>query len=108
VSRRLAALQDMLEDVEDDRDLVRARLEDEQLAHAETQAELLRAKLELDRLRGILSRVGRVDQTRAAAAAAQSPGSFGALLERVGEHVLSRGLFTGGPEKRPQTDGVAP
>src|SRR5207237_3808530 len=33
ISRRLAALQDMLEDVEDDRDLVRARLEDEQLAH---------------------------------------------------------------------------
>jgi hypothetical protein len=44
ISRRFAALQDMLEEVEDDRDDVRARLEDEQLDHAETQAELLNAK----------------------------------------------------------------
>src|SRR4029077_8214263 len=79
ISRLLAGPQDMLEEVEDDRDLVRARLEDEQLDHAETQAELLKAKLELDRLRGILSRSGRVDQTRAAVAAAQSPGSFSEL-----------------------------
>jgi hypothetical protein len=50
ISRRFAALQDMLEEVEDDRDHVRARLEDEQLDHAETQTELLNAKLELDRL----------------------------------------------------------
>jgi hypothetical protein len=108
ISRRLAALQDMLEDVEDDRDLVRARLEDEQLAHAETQAELLRAKLELDRLRGILSRVGRVDQTRAAAAAAQSPGSFGELLERLDEHVLSCVIFTGDPKNALELDDFDP
>ena len=49
------------------------RLEDEQLAHAQTQAELLSAKLELDRLRGILSRVGRVDKTRAAMAVGNRP-----------------------------------
>ena len=55
----------MLEEVEDERDQVRARLEDEQLDHAETQAELLNAKLELDRLRGVLARAGRVDQSRA-------------------------------------------
>ena len=108
ISRRLAALQDMLEDVEDDRDLVRARLEDEQLAHAETQAELLRAKLELDRLRGILSRVGRVDQTRAAAAAAQSPGSFGELLERLDEHVLTCVVFTGDPKNALELDDFDP
>src|SRR5690242_8175113 len=35
ISRRLAVLQDRLDDVEDDRDLLRARLEDEQLDHAE-------------------------------------------------------------------------
>ena len=64
ISRRLAALQDMLEDVEDDRDLVRARLEDEQLDHAETQAELLKVKLELDRLRGVLARASRSCVTR--------------------------------------------
>jgi hypothetical protein len=108
ISRRLAGLQDVLEDVEDDRDLVRARLEDEQLAHAETQAELLRAKLELDRLRGILSRVGRVDQTRAAAAAAQSPGSFGELLERLDEHVLSCVIFTGDPKNALELDDFDP
>jgi hypothetical protein len=108
ISRRLAALQDMLEDVEDDRDLVRTRLEDEQLAHAETQAELLRAKLELDRLRGILSRVGRVDQTRAAAVAAQSPGSFGELLERLDEHVLSCVIFTGDPKNALELDDFDP
>src|SRR6516225_2406486 len=102
ISRRLAALQDMLEDVEDDRDLVRARLEDEQLDHAETQAELLKAKLELDRLRGILSRAGRVDQTRAGAAAAQSPGSFAELLERLDEHVLACIIFTGDPKNAMQ------
>jgi hypothetical protein len=108
ISQRLAALQDMLEDVEDDRDLVRARLEDEQLDHAETQAELLRAKLELDRLRGILSRVGRVDQTRAAAAAARSPGSFAELLERLDEHVLSCVVFTGDQKNALELDDYDP
>ena len=108
ISRRLAALQDMLEEVEDDRDLVRARLEDEQLDHAETQAELLKAKLELDRLRGILSRSGRVDQTRAAVAAAQSPGSFAELLERFDEHVLSFVIFTGDPKNALELDDFDP
>ena len=108
ISRRLAALQDLLEEVEDDRDLVRARLEDEQLDHAETQAELLKAKLELDRLRGILSRTGRVDQTRAAAAAAQSPGSFAELLERLDEHVLSFVIFTGDPKDALELDDFDP
>ena len=108
ISRRLAALQDLLEEAEDDRDLVRARLEDEQLDHAETQAELLKAKLELDRLRGILSRTGRVDQTRAAAAAAQSPGSFAELLERLDEHVLSFVIFTGDPKDALELDDFDP
>jgi hypothetical protein len=108
ISRRLAGLQDVLEDVEDERDLVRARLEDEQLAHAETQAELLKAKLELDRLRGILSRSGRVDQTRAATAAAQSPGSFAELLERLDEHVLSCVIFTGDPKNALDLDDFDP
>jgi hypothetical protein len=108
ISRRLAALQDMLEDVEDDRDLIRARLEDEQLDHAETQAELLKAKLELDRLRGILSRAGRVDQTRAAAAAAQSPGSFAELLERLEQHVLTCVIFTGDPKNALELDDFDP
>ena len=108
ISRRLAALQDMLEEVEDDRDLVRARLEDEQLDHAETQAELLKAKLELDRLRGILSRSGRIDQTRAAVAAAQSPGSFAELLERFDEHVLSFVIFTGDPKNALELDDFDP
>ena len=98
----------MLEEVEDDRDLVRARLEDEQLDHAETQAELLKAKLELDRLRGILSRSGRVDQTRAAVAAAQSPGSFAELLERLDEHVLSFVIFTGDPKNALELDDFDP
>ena len=108
ISRRLAALQDMLEDVEDDRDLVRARLEDEQLDHAETQAELLKAKLELDRLRGILSRAGRVDRTPAGAAAAQSPGSFAELLERLDEHVLACIIFTGDPKNTLELDDFDP
>jgi hypothetical protein len=108
ISRRLAALQDMLEDVEDDRDLIRARLEDEQLDHAETQAELLQAKLELDRLRGILSRAGRIDQTRAAAAAAQSPGSFAELLQRLDEHMLACVIFTGDPKNALELDDLDP
>jgi hypothetical protein len=108
ISRRLETLQDLLEDAEDDRDLVRARLEDEQLDHAETQAELLKAKLELDRLRGILSRVGRVDQTRAATAAARSPGSFAELLERLDEHVLSSVIFTGDPKNALELDDFDP
>jgi len=108
ISRRLAELQDMLEDVEDDRDLIRARLEDEQLDHAETQAELLKAKLELDRLRGILSRAGRVDQTRAAMVAAQSPTSFGELLVRLEEHVLPGVIFTGDPKNALELDDFDP
>ena len=108
ISRRLAALQDMLDDVEDDRDLLRARLEDEQLGHAETQAELLKAKLELDRLRGVLSRAGRVDQTRAGAVAAQSPGSFAELLERLTEHMLASVIFTGDPKHALELDDIDP
>ena len=108
ISRRFAALQDMLEEVEDDRDHVRARLEDEQLDHAETQAELLNAKLELDRLRGVLARAGRVDQTRAAVAAVQSPGSFAEILERLGEHVLSCVAFTGDPKNALELDDFDP
>jgi hypothetical protein len=108
ISRRFAALQDMLEEAEDDRDHVRARLEDEQLDHAETQAELLNAKLELDRLRGVLARAGRVDQTRAALAAMQSPGSFAELLERLDEHVLSCVAFTGDPKNALELDDFDP
>ena len=108
ISRRLAALQDMLEEVEDDRDQVRARLEDEQLAHAETQAELLGAKFELDRLRGVLSRSGRIYQTRAAVAAAQSPGSFAELLERLDEHMLGYIIFTGDPKNTLELDDLDP
>ncbi|HEY0936731.1 MAG TPA: hypothetical protein VGD91_23735, partial [Trebonia sp.] len=89
IARRFAVLQDRLEDAEDDRDQARARLEDEQLDHAQTQAELLNAKLELERLRGVLARAGRVDRTRAAVAAARSPGSFAELLERLGERMLA-------------------
>jgi hypothetical protein len=108
ISRRFAALQDMLEEAEDDRDQVRARLEDEQLDHAQTQAELLNAKLELDRLRGVLARSGRVDKTRAAMAGAQSPGSFAELLERLDEHVLSRVEFTGDPKYALELDDFDP
>jgi hypothetical protein len=108
ISRRLAALQDMLEEVEDDRDQVRARLEDEQLAHAETQAELLGAKFELDRLRSVLSRSGRIYQTRAAVAAAQSPGSFAELLERLDEHMLGYITFTGDPKNTLELDDLDP
>ena len=108
VSRLLAGLQDMLYEVEDDRDQVRAQLEDEQLGHAETQAELLSAKLELDRLRGVLARGGRVDHTRAAAAAARSPGSFAELLQRLDEHVLSRVAFTGEPKSVLELDDYDP
>jgi hypothetical protein len=108
ISLRLAALQDRLDDVEDDRDLLRARLEDEQLDHAETQAELLKAKLELDRLRGIISRSGRVDQTRAAAAAAQSPVTFAELLERLDEQVLACVVFTGDPKNALELDDYDP
>src|SRR5215470_4179471 len=108
ISRRFAALQDMLEEAEDDRDHVRARLEDEQLDHAQTQVELLNAKLELDRLRGVLARAGRVDKTRAALAVAQSPGSFAELLERLDEHVLSRVAFTGDPKHALELDDFDP
>jgi hypothetical protein len=108
ISRRFAVLQDMLEDAEDDRDYARARLEDEQLDHAQTQAELLNAKLELDRLRGVLARAGRVDRTRAALAMARSPGSFAELLERLDEHMLSRVTFTGNPKPALELDDFDP
>ncbi len=108
ISRRFAALRDVLEEVEDERDQVRARLEEEQLDHAETQAELLNTKLELDRLRGVLARAGRVDQTRAAVAAVQSPGSFAELLERLDEHVLSHVAFTGDPKHALELDDFDP
>jgi hypothetical protein len=108
ISRRFAALQDLLEDAEDDRDHARARLEDEQLDHAQTQAELLNAKLELDRLHGVLARAGRVDRTRAALEMARSPGSFAELIDRLGERRLSRVVFTGNPKHALELDDFDP
>jgi hypothetical protein len=108
ISRRFAALQDLLEEAQDDRDQARARLEDEQLDHAQTQAELLAAKLELDRLRGVLARAGRVDRTRAALAMTRSPGSFAELIERLEEHRLSRVVFTGNPKHALELDDFDP
>jgi hypothetical protein len=108
ISRQFVTLQDRLEELEDDRDRVRSRLEEEQLEHAETQAELLNAKLELDRLRAVLARAGRVDQTRAAAAAAASPGSFAELLERLDERMLSRVVFTGDSKNALELDDLDP
>jgi hypothetical protein len=108
ISRRFGALQDMLENAEDDRDHARARLEDEQLDHAQTQAELLNAKLELDRLHGVLARAGRVDKTRAALAVARSPASFAELLERLDEHMLARVVFTGNQKHTAELDDFDP
>jgi hypothetical protein len=64
--------------------------------------------LQLDRLRGVLARAGRVDQTRAAVAAVQSPGSFAELLERLDEHVLSYVVFTGDPKNALELDDFDP
>jgi hypothetical protein len=108
VARLFTGVQDALEEVEDDRNRIRAQLEDEQLGHAETQAELLSAKLELDRLRAVLARAGRVDKTRAAVAAAQSPGSFAELLERLDDHVLRYIAFTGDPKNALELDDLDP
>jgi hypothetical protein len=108
VARRFAALQERLEEAEDDRDDARTRLEDEQLDHAQTQAELLSAKLELDRLRGVLARSGRVDRTRAAVAVARSPGSFAELIERLDARLLSRVEFTGNPKPALELDDFDP
>jgi hypothetical protein len=96
MSRRITALQDSVEEVEDDRDQVRARLEEEQLDHAETQSELLDSKAEADRLRAALARVGRADEAwTVVAAAPQPPGSFAELLERLDEGALPGVVFTG-------------
>jgi F0F1-type ATP synthase membrane subunit b/b' len=109
MSRRIAALQDSVEEVEDDRDQVRARLEEEQLDHAETQSELLDAKAEADRLRAALAQGGRADEAwTVAAAAPQPPGSFDELLERLDEDVLPNIVFTGETKSALELDEYDP
>lgn len=96
LSRRVASLQDTLEEAEDDRDSVRSRLEEEQLDHACTQYELLHLKSEADRLRGALAVAGRSeDAWTAPAEAPQPPESFAELLERLKDGALPRIEFTG-------------
>jgi hypothetical protein len=96
LSRRVASLQDRLEEAEDDRDIARSRLEEEQLDHAVTQYELLHLKAEADRLRGALAAAGRSeDAWTTPAEAPQPPGSFAELLERLEEGALPRVAFTG-------------
>ena len=96
LSRRVANLQDTLEETEDDRDTARSRLEEEQLEHAITQQELLRLKAETGRLRRTLAEAGRPAEAWAEAAdAPQPPGSFAELLERLNEEALPNVTFTG-------------
>jgi hypothetical protein len=96
MSRRVASLQDVVDEIEDNRDEVRTRLEDEQLDHAETQAELLDEKAEADRLRAALARVDRTGEAWAAVAETpQPPGSFAELLERLDDGALPGVAFTG-------------
>jgi hypothetical protein len=96
LSRRVAGLQDALEEAEDGRDNARSRLEDEQLDHAETQYELLHLKAEGARLRGVLAAAGRPeDAWTMPAEAAEPPGSFAELLERLKDAELPGLMFTG-------------
>jgi hypothetical protein len=96
LSRRVASLQDTLEEAEDDRDNARSRLEDEQLDHAETQYELLHLKAEAARLRGVLAAAGRpADAWTLPAGAPEPPGSFAELLERLKDAELPGVEFTG-------------
>jgi hypothetical protein len=109
LSRRVAGLQDTLEETEDDRDMARARLEEEQLDHAGTQYELLHLKAEADRLRGALAAAGRPeDAWTAPAEAPQPPGSFAELLERLENGALPRIAFTGEPKNALDLDDHDP
>jgi hypothetical protein len=96
LSRRVASLQDTLEETEDDRDRARSHLEEEQLDHAVTQYELLHLKAEADRLRAALATVGRPeDAWTTPAEIPQPPASFAELLERLKDGALPRVAFTG-------------
>jgi hypothetical protein len=109
LSRRVAALQDTLEEAEDDRDGARSRLEEEQLDHACTQYELLHLKAEADRLRGALAVAGRSeDAWTAPAEAAQPPGSFAELLERFEDGALPGVAFTGDAKSALELDDHDP
>jgi hypothetical protein len=109
ISRRIAVLQDSVDEVEDDRDQVRARLEEEQLDHAETQSDLLDAKAEADRLRAALARLGRADEAwTVVEAAPQPPGSFAELLERLDEGFLPSIVFTGEAKNALELDEYDP
>ena len=96
LSRRVASLQDTLEEAEDARDAARSRLEEEQLDHAITQYDLVHLKAEAERLRGALAAAGRPDEAWIdAAEVPQPPGSFAELLDRLRAGELPRVSFTG-------------
>jgi hypothetical protein len=109
LSRRVTALQDSLEETQDERDQARTRLEDEQLDHAETHDELLRAKAEAERLRAALAMAGRVDQAWAPPAELpQPPGSFAELLDRLDDGAVPGIVFTGDAKHALELDDQDP
>lgn len=96
MSRRVAALQDRVDETTDHLDGVRTRLEEEQLDHAVTQEELLDSKAETDRLRAALAKAGqRGEAWTIPAVAPPSPGSFEELLDRLCDSALPQIEFTG-------------
>ncbi len=97
LSRRVSELQTALEEVEDERDDARTRLEEEQFDHAETQEELNRLRFEADHFRAALAAASAPAEAWTLDAAPRPPDSFDELLARLEEGALPGVIFTGDP-----------
>jgi hypothetical protein len=96
LSKRVAGLQDALDEVQDERDEIRARLEDEQLDHAVTQEELTRIRFETDHFRAALAAASAPAEAWVMESELpQPPASFEDLLARLDDGALPGVMFTG-------------
>ncbi len=108
MSRRVSEVQDALEEVEDERDQARVRLEEEQFDHAETQEELHRLRFEAGQLRAALAAAAAPAEAWVLDEPPQPPGSFEDLLARLDDGALPGVAFTGDPGNAIDLDSYDP
>jgi hypothetical protein len=108
LSRRVSELQGTVEEIQDERDEARARLEEEQLDHAETEEEARRLRFEANQLRAALAAAAAPPESWLLDEPPQPPASFEDLLARLEDGVLAGVIFTGNPDPAIDLDTLDP
>jgi hypothetical protein len=109
LSRTVTELQDSLDHLEDLRAEASTRLEEEQLDHAATREDLLRARFQADQLRGALAALQAPAHVWVTTSEPPAlPASFEELLSRLEDCALPGVSFTGDPSHALELDHLDP